>query len=147
MNRAVLSAMVAIGAALGTGCGSVGPEEIAITATLDRTIVTRGGDAGAAVLVTIANAGRSPAYFRGCVLPVSAVAEEAVGSGWRDAANFGTPCPAIFLPTVLSIEPGRSYRASFPFVEAGRFRLRLLYGRSAEQPFGLTARTGSFTVE
>ncbi len=94
----------------------------------------------------IRNVGTAIAYLRGCPDPIPFVVERDDG-GWEDYVQVNTICQAIFSSSELALPPGADTAYSYISDRPGRYRLRILFGDTAEDPWAYWVRTGSFEIQ
>ena len=132
--------------ALLAGCAPVAPQGPVLALRLDREVVERPASGTAQVTVTLRNVGGAPAYFVGCAQPVGAWVERSTSTGWTDVYGINTVCTTQIIPARLDLAPGQRLDVSFAFDQIGRYRLRITFGASPQQPYAYHQATPEFEV-
>ena len=94
----------------------------------------------------IRNVGIAIAHFRGCPGPIPFVVERDDG-GWEDFLQVNTICQAIYTSSELALPPGGDTAYSYVSDHPGRYRLRILFGDTAADPWDYWVRTGAFEIQ
>ena len=94
----------------------------------------------------IRNVGTAIAYFRGCGDPIPFVVERDDG-GWEDFLQMHTICLGIHTLSELALPPGADTASSYISDHPGRYRLRILFGDTAADPWDYWVRTGAFEIQ
>ena len=141
--RAVATRAAAGGALLlALACGR---DEPRLRVTTTGLVFDRGGTgivAQATVPYVVSNRGERTAFLTACGgRPIVSV-ERGTGTSWEDYDGWG--CITTLQPA-LELRAGESVVDSFPFVAAGRFRIRVDYGVSGAER-SETAVSNTFEV-
>ena len=132
--------------ALLAGCAPVAPQGPVLALRLDRAVVERSDSGTAQVLLALQNVGGAAAYFVGCAQPVGVWVERFISTGWTDAYGVNTACTTQIIPARLDLAPGQHVDVRFAFDQIGRYRLRLTFGASPQQPYAYHQTTPEFEV-
>ncbi len=129
-----------------TGCDLLSPKSD-LSVAMDSSVYHRAPSGQATVLFTVRNTGIRPLYFAGCgSSPITAHVDAATGGQWQPVFDSGTYCLQDALSLPIALLPGATHRDSLTWDIPATYRLRVVYGTTADNAFSREAPGVEFTI-